>query len=574
MLPEDAAGWRDLIASVPARILLRDINANKNYSRIIFQGFRGGVDVLKNPIVQGRIVELAQKNAVFGKLIALSARLNETVAEAQAELFSKEPTVEPECPASETAQPKLKERVKEQRATILQKEARIKELEVQLGALNREREASKAELEAERKARKEAESAFERERRQRERESRRAVKPETAPAPTTNKPVLVAAAPTPVSAPPIPAAFDEAMRRVLNRGKYAAAAEVCRELLAAEGLESGARGAVHGLFADALYGQGLDAEGEEQDRLAVGALLDAGQVLAATEALGRLLAHGPNVPLKAPELALLQRLLAVTQKRGLMDDVQKTLSRLRVTAPTGYARLRKALLDGKKHAPLLKALAESASAVCVTADETVALPVLGKTAATVTARRLLQAIESGDENFVTCARDGVETLRESNAALADALLEAVAALHPLAALPLTNPLPRPVVVDASNVARYNPDPLAAYLPAPPPASTGNLLAIRDFLWKRGYFPVLLVADANLRHHVDDKKAYIALVERGIVREVAGGTSADEKLLAEARGHVAPLVSNDRFSEFGDAVKRVERVAFEIFPGGIVVLNPL
>jgi hypothetical protein len=331
---------------------------------------------------------------------------------------------------------------------------------------------------------------------------------------------------------------------------------------------------VHGLFADALYGQGLDAEGEEQDRLAVGALLDAGQALAATEALGRLLAHGPNVPLKAPELALLQRLLAVTQKRGLMDEVQKTLSRLRVTAPTGYARLRKALLDGKKHAPLLKALAESASAVRVTPDETVALPVSGKTAATVTARRLLQAVESGDENFVTCARDGVETLRETNVALADALLEAVAALHPLAALPLTNPLPRPVVVDASNVARYNPDPLATYRPTPPPPSTGNLLAMRDFLWKRGYFPVLLVADANLRYHVDDKKAYVALVERGIVREVAGGTSADEKLLAEARGHVAPLVSNDRFSEFGDAVKRIERVAFEIFPGGVVILHPL
>jgi hypothetical protein len=383
----------------------------------------------------------------------------------------------------------------------------------------------------------------------------------------------MAPAPLPIAAA-LPSTFANAMHRLLNRGKYAVVAEVCREILSTSDGSAPERGLTHSLAALALYGLGQSVEGEEQDRLAVGAYLDGGLVSPATEAFGRLLAHGSATALRPAESAVLTRLLALAQKLGRTDEVQSVFDRLRVTAPAGFARLRKALAEGKKPGISLDPPAGGPPPVQVGADELVALPVAGKTASTVTPRLLAQAVDRGDENFVTCARDGIHGLRENHPALADALLQAVVQLQPLAVVPLTNDLPRPVVVDASNVARFNPDPLAAYLPSPPPPAVGNLLALRDYLLKRGFFPVLLIADANLRYHVDNRAAYEALLERGIVQEVPGGTSADLALLTEARNHVAPLVSNDRMTTWGEQARRIERLGFDIGPGGRVLLTAL
>ena len=584
--PEDAAGWRQLLAQLPPRLLLRDVQMDKGAARFIFQGFRGGPDALKNPVVTGRIVEIAQRNPGFARLLTLSAELAlaadatgaGTEGSATAEVDSERPApkavVESKEPKGQKEDPRLKEKLKELRTSVLAREARVAALEAQAAQLSRDLAAARAEAESERKGRKDAEAAADRERRQREREGRRPVKaPVPQSEPAAPKAAALPSVPAAPAAPPLPAAFEGAMRRLLNRGRYAVAGEICRELLLTEGLETAARGGVHGLHAAALYAQSLDAEGEEQDRHAIAAYLDAGLVVPAAEAFARLLSHGTGAPLRTPELTLLQRMLALAGKQKRMPQVQETLSRLRVTAPTGYARLRQALQDGKKHVGLLHSLAEPGSGLRVSADETVALPVAGRTASTVTARRLVQAVERGDENFVTCARDGIEALRETDARLADALLEAVAQIHQVAVAPLTN-LTRPVVVDASNVARHNPDALAAYLPTAPPPSVRNLLALRDYLLRRGFFPVLMIADANLRHHVDDRPAYLALLERGIVREVPGGTSADETLLAEARSHVAPLVTNDRMTQWGEAVRRIERLGFDFYPGGNIVLDPL
>jgi hypothetical protein len=181
---------------------------------------------------------------------------------------------------------------------------------------------------------------------------------------------------------------------------------------------------------------------------------------------------------------------------------------------------------------------------------------------------------------VTHARDGLLRLLSTTgtAPLANALIAAVGALQPAAVTPLTvaaasSEQMRPIVVDASNIARHDPDPLArAAVGGGGPvtaARVSRLTTIRDLLLKKGFFPVFVIADANLRFHVDDRGAYLALIERGMVQETLPGVVADEVLIATAREHDAPLVTNDRLSDWAEA-RDVERLGFAILPDGIVL----
>ena len=92
--------------------------------------------------------------------------------------------------------------------------------------------------------------------------------------------------------------------------------------------------------------------------------------------------------------------------------------------------------------------------------------------------------------------------------------------------------------------------------------------MHDFLLLRGFFPVLMVADANLRFHVDDRAAYLALIEHGLVRETLPGTTADIALIDEAKRRNAPLVTNDRLWDWGEDAQTIERLGFGIFSNGV------
>jgi hypothetical protein len=173
-------------------------------------------------------------------------------------------------------------------------------------------------------------------------------------------------------------------------------------------------------------------------------------------------------------------------------------------------------------------------------DELISLPAAGL--AEITPRRLTAAVDAGDEAVVAAARQAIERLQARDAALAGALLSAVAALDPAARFPLA---------DAAAAA----------------PRARRLIEMRDFLLERGFFPVLLVADANLRFHVDDRGAYRELVERGVVRETLPGTVADKAMIDEARERHAPLVTNDRLADWDEAAE-IERIPFGIFAGRI------
>lgn len=109
-----------------------------------------------------------------------------------------------------------------------------------------------------------------------------------------------------------------------------------------------------------------------------------------------------------------------------------------------------------------------------------------------------------------------------------------------------------VIVDGSNVAHSN--------EAGPPL-VANLRAIREKLIEEGLEPII-VADAALRHQIDDARTYEQMIDDGFVRQAPAGTDADYFILSFARELNASILSNDRFrdrmKQFPEARDRVIR----------------
>jgi len=104
------------------------------------------------------------------------------------------------------------------------------------------------------------------------------------------------------------------------------------------------------------------------------------------------------------------------------------------------------------------------------------------------------------------------------------------------------PGPRPeserVIVDASNVA-HSTEKSSARL--------ANIRLVRDRLTEDGLTPIL-VADAALRHQIDDADGYEVLVKAGEIQQAPAGTDADYFILTFARELDAAVLSNDRFKD--------------------------
>jgi hypothetical protein len=109
-----------------------------------------------------------------------------------------------------------------------------------------------------------------------------------------------------------------------------------------------------------------------------------------------------------------------------------------------------------------------------------------------------------------------------------------------------------VLVDGSNVAHSTEG---------GPPMVANLLAIRGKLVEEGFEPII-VADAALRHQIDDPRRYERMIDDGMVRQAPAGTDADYFILAFARELNASVVSNDRFRDrmkaFPDVRDRIIR----------------
>lgn len=126
--------------------------------------------------------------------------------------------------------------------------------------------------------------------------------------------------------------------------------------------------------------------------------------------------------------------------------------------------------------------------------------------------------------------------------------------------------PRPqserVIVDASNVA-HSTEKNSARLT--------NVRLVRDHLTDDGMTPIL-VADAALRHQIDDPEGYEALVKAGEIQQAPAGTDADYFILTFARELDAAVLSNDRFKDriahFPEVKNRIIR--YMIVAGEVVL----
>ena len=120
-----------------------------------------------------------------------------------------------------------------------------------------------------------------------------------------------------------------------------------------------------------------------------------------------------------------------------------------------------------------------------------------------------------------------------------------------------------VIIDGSNVAH---------------SSEGerpmleNIRIIRAKLIAEGYDPVVL-ADAALRHQIDDGAGFEALVDDGTIKQAPAGTDADYFILSFARELDANIVSNDRFQDRVEAFPEVKtRVIRYMIVNGEVVFE--
>jgi hypothetical protein len=81
------------------------------------------------------------------------------------------------------------------------------------------------------------------------------------------------------------------------------------------------------------------------------------------------------------------------------------------------------------------------------------------------------------------------------------------------------------------------------------------------LREEGFEPIIM-ADAALRHQIDDQRRFEEMIESGAIKQAPAGTDADYFILSFARELNATVVSNDRFkdrmAQFPDARDRVIR----------------
>ena len=121
---------------------------------------------------------------------------------------------------------------------------------------------------------------------------------------------------------------------------------------------------------------------------------------------------------------------------------------------------------------------------------------------------------------------------------------------------------RIAIIDGSNVA---------YSSEGDGARLENISLVCGKLSEEGYEPIVVV-DAALRHHIDDRGEYERLVDSGTIRQAPAGTDADYFILSFARELDAAVVSNDRFKDrekaFPEARDRVIR--YMILNGEVVL----
>ena len=343
-----------------------------------------------------------------------------------------------------------------------------------------------------------------------------------------------------------------AVRHLLNRGKWDQALALAEDVLKVDGDDT-----------DALDIAALALEGKHEARPAgllarrlLALQAGRGEMAGAADTLLRVLRLLPQPADAEPEVRAYLAALSASDGAAV-DAARRMLSRLRSQTPEAHAWLTYYVTARTLLAPILMPPPGA-----ISPDDPLPLPFgPGQSA---TARQLAEAVDRGQAALVDTARDLLEALGRSDAethARVWTALEQAAEDDPTRLLPLRRAPRGPAVVDASNVAWFDQESLVQGKPR-----LRHLLEMRRALRRRGFFPVVFFADANLPYFIDDSPALRAMRDRRELTLVDAGTVADEVLLRNAKLLGAPLVTNDKMEDW-DPDHEVLKVRYAISLSG-------
>jgi len=180
-----------------------------------------------------------------------------------------------------------------------------------------------------------------------------------------------------------------------------------------------------------------------------------------------------------------------------------------------------------------------------------------------TPREVKRAIDRNDEEFVFSVIQAFDTLREIDEKGYRLFLDRLREFDRYYTRVLATDTTR-VLVDASNVARYETDDLGR-------GQLRHLLSMRAELRRRDCFPIVIVADASLPYKIDEPGELQHLVKSGEIQITRSGQEADEILAREARRTGAYVVTNDRtFHAKVSPDFEPLRITFRIYDGMLIV----
>ncbi|WP_405303608.1 NYN domain-containing protein [Methanobrevibacter sp.] len=124
-----------------------------------------------------------------------------------------------------------------------------------------------------------------------------------------------------------------------------------------------------------------------------------------------------------------------------------------------------------------------------------------------------------------------------------------------------------VVVDASNVAHYIKNEKGQ------PQMSNILAAVKAL--EEGEDEFVIIADASLRHDIDDREKFERLMESENVEEVPAGNDADHFILEIATTERAKILSNDKFRDYAAEFRNISsmRIPFVIENGRLTFGKP-
>lgn len=538
-LPEVSEVLTWLSATKPAAVLalLKDPKLASPL-RKAFTGFRADASGYANTLVRSRLAQAASKDEKLAeKLKSLSESSPLPVAVKASPTPPALPGIKPPAKdptATLRAERDTRRRERDDaRQALAKSEAARTEADKARQALEAERDEAvkQAKKQAERLSR--LERQLERAKQTEVRLHKALSEDKVSPPPTA--PARVSAGPAP---PPADDLWREAVRHLLNRGKWDAALALAEDVLKADIAEPGALD----IAAAALESKNEPKAALDYARRLLSVQAGRLDTAGAAETLGRVFRLALSPGAAEPQVRQLLPLLSAQDTAGV-SAARLMLARLRGASPDAHAWLTEYL---QKRTTLADVLMPPPGALGP--DDTLPL----SSHPPITARQLVEAIDAGKEPRVTAARAALARLRLEDTARVWAALEMTSSDEPTRLLPLRQTPRGPVVVDGSNVAWFDQESLVKGQPR-----LRHLTAIRRTLWTRGYFPVVVLTDANLPYYIDDAPALRLMQQRGELSLVDAGTVADEPLLRQSKLLAAPLVTNDRMTDWdphGEVVK--------------------